>query len=185
MNSKNHFIAAFEALAVECEKHTNPEDIPDRFEEALRLLLDAKQPRADSDEELAEMLQKSMDDPHPGYTMEEVKQHLEASGKIFSRNLENFRTMLTIEAFDSAALMLAPGWQFGTKADWYATGGFHITTSTHGYDEGKYRGCGCSIHHPLSSGGGPKVAAYAPTPALATLAAIMRCYAEWPELWRR
>lgn len=188
--TKEEIIADFRKHAEDCEHRTNPEDIHDRFEQALKLMLDARLPRADDDDELRGMLEQGMRDIDEGKSLssEEVFKQLEERRVGFREYLDRFRALLALEAWEQAAMMLAPcegrsgpGYYGGHSGDYY-----RLTMHTHGYDNGKFMGYGgCRIEHPLSSGGGPEVRAYAPTPGLSMLAAIMKAHAEWHELWKR
>lgn len=190
VRSEAEIIKAFRDLAEECEKRSNPEDIPDRFQEAYVLMLEARVPRMpDSQEELQEMLDAAINDPRPSVPAEEAFASIKAGLDARLSFKGRFDAQIAAEAFESAAMMLAPckgctgpGF-YGRIAEDF--GYYRLTMDTHGYDDGLYQGGpGCVIHHPISSGGGPMVKAFAPTPGLAMLAAILKAHAEWHELWK-
>jgi hypothetical protein len=156
-------VASFRDLAKTCRENTNPEDIYDRFEEALKLMLDAR-----------------------GMTSEDIAGS-EAEAEAFIAFGPQFARLLKIGAYEQAAFMLlptenrtGPGYFGGHSGGYYRT---HIDTT--GYDEGKYvGGAACVIEHPISSGGGPLVTGYGATIGLAMLIATLLAHAEWRELWR-
>jgi hypothetical protein len=139
------------ALAIECEERSNPDDVFDRFKEAMVLIIRSRGLATDPD---------------------------------LNRFVNRFDRLLMTEAYESAAMMIAPcdnlsgpGW-FGGQGSY-----FPLTMTTHGYRDGVYKGPMCTIHHPISSGGGPFVESIAPLPSLAMLGAILRAHSKWPEIW--
>lgn len=145
----------FIKLAQQCEKHTNPEEIADRFDEALDLMLEYR-----------------------GMTRADIRNEQPPIISFDSR----FLTLLELEAWYDAAMMLAPCGRSGPGYFGRASsfcGMFSVTVYTKGYDNGKYRGSKCVIHHPVSSGGGPLVEGYGPLPGLAMLSAILLADGKW------
>ena len=150
----------FSDLASEAE-HSVPEDIHGLFEQALTVMLNAR------DMEMSEIEDGPLGEPS------------------FAAR---FRSLLDLEAWLDAAMMLAPvserkgpGYHGGFGGNYWA---IHIETL--GYDDGVYQKgrAACVIHHPLSSGGGPLVKAFHPFVGVAVLIATLKAHAKWTELWK-
>lgn len=74
------------------------------------------------------------------------------------------------------ALTLAPRWEG------YGDVGQHWFLCTPGRDNGTFIGdFRCTIHHPVSSGGGPKFDGYGPTASLAICIAALKARLPHPE----
>jgi len=87
---------------------------------------------------------------------------------------ERYRAAIDAEAYESAAMILM--WPF----ERIKLGSYRWELTNSGYLDGVHLGRpSATIHHPLSSGGGPMVTASFPTPGMAMLIAALRAHAEW------
>jgi len=130
-------------------EQTNPEDIADRFDQAWKALYGTTLLTPIACEPMSLM--------------------------------QNYARKVDAEAYESAAILLIPrepeeltdlGANPSRQMKWLLT--------NQGYLDGKYQnGPGAYIHHPLSSGGGPKVEAFFPHPGMALLIAALKAQLEW------
>lgn len=138
-------------LLAEIEQ-TNPEDIYERFEQAWEAI---------------------MAEPLP---VGQWNRHIPATNTAPHR----YRACIDAEAYESAALILMWPFEFEAMNPDSIDGRYCWTMTNIGYLEGKHmQRCGATIHHPLSSGGGPMVSAFFETPGMAMLIAVLKAHEKW------
>lgn len=75
-------IERFEEWAQTCEQ-ANPEDINECFEEALSIMLEARLPRVDNEEDVKRLVQEALDDPRPGLSSEDAFAQIKQNSEQF------------------------------------------------------------------------------------------------------
>lgn len=163
-------VCDMETIAIACE---NDAQLPtaDQFERALSLILELRVPRVpNTNEQLIDLLQQP--DDEPSLDTKEVFRRLQIHANEFSVFLASYRAVISSSDWDAAVQHLTPTGISGAPA---------------------WEGAACRIQVRPNGDrtiaeiddGNRQVQCISPVPALATLGAVMRAHARWPEIRRR